>query len=319
VESPQPRSQRDDKSTEGPSGGPIDYDQTSAERSRHRVARVSPLNGDVNLGRLGDGLVHVPETTARTGRWSRRRSCRSGADQFDRRLALRSRHGISIGQSLPVGRFPSYIYKTTDYGGTWTAITNGLPDDHYVHVVRESPREPRLLFAERVRRSTSASTAARTGNRLRSICPASRCAISRSTPARGQVAIATHGRSFWILDNLALLEALARDPAPSVATVQLFPPETAWLTHAYGGDAGDNEGENPAYGATVFFNIRRVTSARRRSRSRSKTRSGATIRTFDLHIKDKHEKKVDDDLVQWETRSTSTRASCKTSPRSSRA
>jgi len=138
------------------------------------------------------------------------------------------------------GRFPSVYHKTTDYGRPGRRSTATLRA-----VVRESPREPRLLFAgtratvyvsSRRRRELAAAD--------RSIFPAS-SARSLNQRASGPSGIATHGRSFWILDDLALLEALARDPAPSVATCSSSPRKTAWLTHAYGGDAGDSEGENP--------------------------------------------------------------------------
>jgi hypothetical protein len=71
------------------------------------------------------------------------------------------------------------------------------------------------------------------------------------------VAVATHGRAFWILDNLALIEQLARASELSASGPQLFAPETAWLSHAYGngGFPIPNSGQNPKYGATVFFNV----------------------------------------------------------------
>ena len=43
--------------------------------------------------------------------------------------------------------FHPYVFKTTDFGAHWTTLTKGLPDDQYVFVVRQDPREPSLLFA----------------------------------------------------------------------------------------------------------------------------------------------------------------------------
>ena len=43
--------------------------------------------------------------------------------------------------------FHPYVYKTTDYGAHWTAMSDGLPDDQYVFAVRQDPRDPRVLFA----------------------------------------------------------------------------------------------------------------------------------------------------------------------------
>ena len=293
---------RDDKSTEGPSGGPIDYDQTSAETFPDIASlAVSPLNGDVIWAGSADGLVHVTRdhganwtlvTPPQLPQWAQISSI--DASHFAPGTAYLSANRYQWDDFHP------YIYKTTDYGATWTAITNGLPGDHYVHVVRESPREPRLLFAGTRATVYVSLDGGANWQPLTLNLPGVQVRDLAINARQGQVAIATHGRSFWILDDLALLEALARDPAPSVATVQLFPPETAWLTHAYGGDAGDNEGENPAYGATVFFNVPASYVGKTPLTLSFQDASGATIRTFDLHIKDKHEKKVDDDLVQWE-------------------
>ncbi len=74
----------------------------------------------------------------------------------------------------------------------------------------------------------------------------------RSIRAQGQVAIATHGRAFWVLDDLTVLEQLARGSSDV-----LFAPQTAWLTHMYGGGAFPraDSGQNPPFGATVFFNV----------------------------------------------------------------
>ena len=82
----------------------------------------------------------------------------------------------------------------------------------------------------------------------------------------GELVAATHGRAFWILDNLSLLEQLARQTTLSVASAALFEPETAWLSQAYGGPdfSIPNFGDNPKYGAAVFFNLpARTTGARR--------------------------------------------------------
>jgi hypothetical protein len=111
---------------------------------------------------------------------------------------------------------------------------------------------------------------------------------------QGEVAVATHGRAFWILDNLALLEQLARDSKRNSANPQLFAPETAWLTHAYGAAAfpPPATGENPPFGATVFFNVPATYDGKTPVTLAFLDPSGATVRSFRLHLKDKHAKKV---------------------------
>jgi len=102
---------------------------------------------------------------------------------------------------------------------------------------------------------------------------------------QGQVAVATHGRAFWVLDNLALLEALAD------GTQTLYKPETAWLSHAYGGQ------DNPKYGATVFFNIPKSYDGKTPVTISFQDANGKTVRAFSLHKREKHPNKIADDIL----------------------
>jgi hypothetical protein len=106
---------------------------------------------------------------------------------------------------------------------------------------------------------------------------------------QGQVAIATHGRAFWILDNLALLEQVAAGH-----NGPLFAPETAWLSHAYGAGAFPvpNSGQNPAYGATVFFNVPADYNGKTPVTLSFFDANGKPVRSFALHLRDKHAKKL---------------------------
>ena len=83
-------------------------------------------------------------------------------------------------------------------------------------------------------------------------------ARSRVDAREGELVAATHGRAFWILDNLALLEQLARQIRPLDCGAQIFAPETAWLTQRVRSGRRSRSattGENPEYGAAVFFNL----------------------------------------------------------------
>jgi hypothetical protein len=106
----------------------------------------------------------------------------------------------------------------------------------------------------------------------------------------GEVAIATHGRSFWVLDHLQQVEDIANESSPSTSTAQVFAPETAWLTHAYGGGGFGASGDNPDYGATVFFNLPSNYNGRTPVTLSFEDANGKTIRTFNLHLKNKKAK-----------------------------
>jgi hypothetical protein len=190
--------------------------------------------------------------------------------------------------------FHPYAYVTADYGAHWTPLVSGIPSDQYVFVVREDPREPRLLFAGT--RSTVYVSFDRGGHwqPLTLDLPGAQMHDIALDARQGDVAVATHGRAFWILDNLALLEQLARDPQRSTAEPRLFAPETAWLTHAYGAAPfpPPATGENPQFGATVFFNVPATYDGKTPVTLAFLDAGGATVRSFALHLKPKHAKKV---------------------------
>jgi photosystem II stability/assembly factor-like uncharacterized protein len=282
---------RDDKSTEGPSGGPIDYDQTSAETFPDIASlAVSPLDGDVMWAGSADGLVHVTKdhgvnwalvTPAQLPQWAQISSIEPS--HTDKRTAYLSASRYMWDDFHP------YIFETTDYGANWTPITTGLPADGYVHVVRQDPREPRLLFAGTRSTVYASLDGGANWQPLTLSLPGVQVRDLAINARQGEVAIATHGRSFWILDNLAMLEQLARDPAPSMAAAQLFAPETAWLSHAYGGGFGPPDvGENPAYGAAVFFTVPKSYNGKMPVTLSFVDASGTNVRSFNLHAKDRH-------------------------------
>ncbi len=287
---------RNDKSTEGPSGGPIDYDETGVERFPDLASfAISPLDGDIMWAGSADGLVHV--TTNGGAQW--KLITPPQLPQWAQISSIEPSHIDKGTAYLTASRFQwddfhPYVYKTTDYGAHWTAMNTGLPDDQYVFVVRQDPREPRVLFAGT--RSTvyvsldggaqwQPLTLNLPGVQVRDIAIDAR---------QGQVAIATHGRAFWILDNLALLEQLA-----SGNSGPLFPPETAWLSHAYGGGGFPlpNSGQNPAYGATVFFNIPANYKGQTPVTLSFLDANGKLVRSFALHSRDKHAKKLTPDQL----------------------
>ncbi|MGZ3497889.1 MAG: WD40/YVTN/BNR-like repeat-containing protein [Vulcanimicrobiaceae bacterium] len=287
---------RNDKSTEGPSGGPVDLDQTGAETFPDISSlAVSPRNGDIMWAGSADGLVHV--TKDHGVHWTL--VTPPALPQWAQISSIEPSHTSESTAYLTASRyqwddFHPYVYKTTDYGAHWSAMTTGLPEDQYAFVVREDPREPRLLFAGT--RST-AYVSLDGGARWQPLSlnlPGVQVRDLAIDPRQGELVAATHGRAFWILDNLALLEQLARQSKYSVTDAQLFAPETAWLSHAYGSGSFPipDVGRNPRYGATVFFNVPADYDGKTPLELAFLDANGATIRSFALHLKDKHAKKV---------------------------
>jgi len=106
---------------------------------------------------------------------------------------------------------------------------------------------------------------------------------------QGDLVAATHGRSFWILDNLALLEQMTRQPTIAADAAQVFVPETAWLSHAYGVSEYAkfvlDAGANPPFGATVFFHIPASYDGKTPATLSFVDAQGQVVRSFALHLK----------------------------------
>lgn len=287
---------RNDKRTQGPSGGPIDLDQTGAETFPDLASlAVSPLNGDVLWAGSADGLVHV--TTDHGAAW--KLVTPPALPQWAQISSIEPSHTAAGTAYLTASRymwddFAPYVYMTADYGAHWTPLTQGLPRDGYVFVVRQDPREPRLLFAGSRTSVYVSFNGGAAWQPLTLNLPGVQVRDIAIDARQGEVAIATHGRAFWILDNLALLEQLARIDRPSTADAQLFAPETAWISHSFGSApvAIPDTGKNPDYGATVFFAVPSNYDGKLPVQLSFEDAHGATVRRFALHLKPKHETKV---------------------------
>ena len=116
-----------------------------------------------------------------------------------------------------------YIYKTTDAGKTWKKIVNGLPDDP-VNVVKEDPLQQGLLFAGTETTVYVSFDDGEHWQSLRGNMPAS--SIRDLIIKDDDIVVATHGRSFWILDNITPLRQLAGNL--NKQSVVLYKPQTTY-------------------------------------------------------------------------------------------
>ena len=117
-----------------------------------------------------------------------------------------------------------YLYKTTDYGESWTAITNGIPEHEFTRVIREDPNRRGLLYAGTETGIYITFDDGEKWQRMRGNLPV--CPIHDLVIKDSDLVVATHGRSFWILDDLSPLHqaqgeldegnALLFAPAPKV-------------------------------------------------------------------------------------------------------
>ena len=128
---------------------------------------------------------------------------------------------VSVRRPLLNDRAP-YIFKTADYGRTWTRITSGIRSDAYVHVVREDSNRRGMLYAgtqHGVYLSYDDGAAWQLLNPGLPDVPVVDLIVEGN-----ELVIASHGRGFWVLDNIAPLRQLT--PTIASAPVALFRPPT---------------------------------------------------------------------------------------------
>lgn len=282
---------RNEPITEAPSGGPIDLDHSSAEVYPGISAlAVSPRDDNVIWAGSDDGLVHV--TTDGGQNWQEVNPPDLPAHSWIN--SIQPSYADAGTAYLAARRYmwddlKPYVFKTEDYGKHWKLITDGLSDDTYVFDLRQDPNDPNLLLLGTKKTIDVSFDAGGHWQPLALNLPTVQVRDIAFNTKQNQVAIATHGRSFWVLDNLSLLEQLTKNQSVDSASGYVFAPQEAWLTHAYG--AGDpdftpeNAGQNPAFGATVFFNIPAGYDGNTSVKLEFSDAQGQLIRSFDLHLK----------------------------------
>ncbi len=152
-----------------------------------------------------------------------------------------------------------YIYRTRDFGKSWTRITNGIPENTYVHAVREDPSRKGLLFAGT---ETGVFVSFNDGDNWQPLQLNLPNASVRDLVVKdNDLVIATHGRSFWILDNISPLRELSA--AVATESVHLFRPATAIRIRKT--EAHDTPlppetptGKNPPAGAIIDYSLKSV-------------------------------------------------------------
>ncbi|MEO1263928.1 MAG: glycosyl hydrolase [Bacteroidota bacterium] len=150
------------------------------------------------------------------------------------------------------------LYKTNDYGKTWTNITKGIPDGAFTRVVREDDVVKGLLYAGT---ETGVYVSFDDGGNWHSLqlnLPV--CPITDLIVRHGDLVVATSGRSFWILDDLGAI----RQYAGGSATFKLFRPEDAILMNGGSPLNGNSpsfkgtdpfKGVNPATGVVIYYHL----------------------------------------------------------------
>lgn len=156
-----------------------------------------------------------------------------------------------------LGDFAPYIYRTEDYGRSWTRLTdgtNGIAPDEPTRVVREDPVRPGLLYAGTEFGLYVSFDDGAQWQKFQLNLPA--VPVTDLRLAHGDLVLSTQGRGFWILDNVGVLRQLP-PPAAATGTNRLYKPETAVRINA-GADKGPDPRSGPEYilpGAQIDYYV----------------------------------------------------------------
>ena len=243
---------RNDVSKQQSSGGPISKDNTSVEYydTVFTIAE-SPLQKDLLWVGTDDGLVQI----TRDGGKSWNNVTPKGMPEWSLvSLIEASPHDAGTAYvALDCHKLDDvkpYIYKTTDFGKTWTSITNGIANGAYVHAVREDPKRKGLLYAGT---ETGVYVSWDSGANWQSLMlnlPTT--PIHDLVVKNDDLVVATHGRSFWILDDIGPLRQL--DPQVAASAAVLWKPAVTYRLH-WPEDYEKRQpvGQNPPKGAILSY------------------------------------------------------------------
>ena len=248
---------RNDKAKQKSSGGPISQDNTSIEYyDTIFCVDESPVKQGVIWTGSDDGLVQVTQNNGQTWtnvtpkdmpEWVQINQIK--ASPFDPGTAYFAAVNYKNDDQKP------YMFKTTDFGKTWRKIISGIPADQFTRVVIEDPNKRGFLYAGTERGMYYSTDAGENWQSLQlnlPVVPIHDLTIQKQAK---DLVVATHGRSFYVLDNLPVLHQLAD---AQKAEAFLFKPEDAYRTAGGGGQPPPTAtvGANPPNGVVVNYYLK---------------------------------------------------------------
>ncbi len=247
---------RNDKSKQQSSGGPITKDNTGVEVYDTIFSVIeSPVQKDLIWAGSDDGLIHLTRdggghwddvTPKAMPEWGTVSMIEASPSEAGTAYVAVERHKTDD--------FAPYVFKTSDFGKTWTTLVRGIPKDDYVHAVRVDPKRKGLLYAGTERGVYVSFDDGANWQPLQLNLPMA--PIYDLIVKNDDLAVATHGRSFWVLDDLSPL----RQWSDSITSddVHLFTPADANHTTFSGSffGAGGNAGQNPPAGAVIYYYLK---------------------------------------------------------------
>ena len=272
---------RNDKSKQKPSGGDITLDDTGTEYydTIFAVAESPITKGLIWVG-TDDGLIQLTQDGGKTWNkvtpqempeWSRVSLVEASPYDAGTAYVAVDRHQFDD--------LHPYIYKTSDYGKTWAKITQGIPETAFVRAVREDPKKRRLLYAGTEQGVFVSFDDGMNWRSLRLNLPTT--PVHDLVVKDNDLVVATHGRAFWILDDITPMRQYREDIAQKEAF--LYTPTTAYRIQA--GATGERRpskrtGQNPPAGAVFYYFLKDAPKSDSETRIEILDASGKLIRKY---------------------------------------
>lgn len=270
---------RNDPKTTGETGGPITKDQTGAEvYATIFTLSESPLEKGVIWTGSDDGLVYITKNNG--ANWENISLPTTVLPDFSLISMIhtsdhqKGKAYLTANKYMYGDRTP-YMFKTVDYGKSWTKITNGIPSDEYCRVLREDPNKPGLLFAGTERGVYVSFNDGDSWQKLNLNLPLTPIRDLQIHKGEKDLVVATHGRSFWVLDDITPLYEI-KDKTIK-ADKHLFKPRPAYRMQ--GGQSDDmSSGTNAPNGVIVRYFFKKKPSTE--IKLQFLTLKGDTINTY---------------------------------------
>ena len=252
---------RNDKSKQEVSGGPVQHDISGAE-TYGTILTITLAPTDPNVIWVGtdDGNVQVTRDGGKT--WTNAAKNISGAPEWARVYQV----GVSpfnagtayvTYDAHMLDNRGVYVYRTSDYGATWTKITDGLPDGSPAHVVREDPNKKGFLAAGT---DTGLYCSLDNGDHwlpLKADFPTVAVFDVQFVKRSHDLLVATHGRGIFVLDDIRPLEELT--PEVESMDFHLFTPASGTIFHTWRtgeGGGGGYSAPNAPSGAIIDYYLK---------------------------------------------------------------
>jgi photosystem II stability/assembly factor-like uncharacterized protein len=243
---------RDDKTKQVASGGPITKDNTSVEYYNTVFALVpSAHERDLIWAGTDDGRIHITRNGGQSWEeitpkdmpeWGLVSIIEESPSQPGAAYAAVNRYKLDD--------FAPYIFKTVDYGQSWKKIVRGIPANHFIRTVREDPARRGLLYAGGEFGVYVSFDDGEQWQSLQLNLPV--VPVRDMVVKENDLVLGTHGRSFWVLDDLTPLHQLSDEVA--AADVHLFEPRDAYRLGGFSfGGFVPGVASNPPSGVVVHY------------------------------------------------------------------